>query len=440
MIMEWLLIISTILLSGFYSGSEIAFVSANRLKLEILMRKNSLNASYLTLFVNTPERFLITILVGNNIINVLYATLMTLYLAGPVTRVYTFFFSVQPSSIVLLVIQTIIASVFILFFGEIIPKAIFRSRADWFMRSISIPIRITEFILAPLIYLANISSLAILKLFRVNNQRTQEIFRRQDIELIIEEMQTLQTSDLDSDETELLSNVLELSSKRVRDSMITRTEIIAIEKDTPVEDALKYFVSSGYSKLPMYDESIDNIIGVIFATDLFHRPSELKEIQRTIQFVPSSKRSKDLLTEFRKNNTSMAVVLDEYGGTAGLITIEDLIEEVVGDIEDEYDTTDHLMKKLNENTFILSGMVEIEDLLEKFPELGIEESDDYETIAGYIIHHIGRIIKKFQTRLKKLKHIKELTVLKPFQKLFPIIFRGFQITLGYRTIFLLLEL
>jgi len=298
--MEWLLIISTILLSGFYSGSEIAFVSANRLKLEILMRKNSLNASYLTLFVNTPERFLITILVGNNIINVLYATLMTLYLAGPVTRVYTFFFSVQPSSIVLLVIQTIIASVFILFFGEIIPKAIFRSRADWFMRSISIPIRITEFILAPLIYLANISSLAILKLFRVNNQRTQEIFRRQDIELIIEEMQTLQTSDLDSDETELLSNVLELSSKRVRDSMITRTEIIAIEKDTPVEDALKYFVSSGYSKLPMYDESIDNIIGVIFATDLFHRPSELKEIQRTIQFVPSSKRSKDLLTEFRK--------------------------------------------------------------------------------------------------------------------------------------------
>jgi len=393
MIMEWLLIISTILLSGFYSGSEIAFVSANRLKLEILMRKNSLNASYLTLFVNTPERFLITILVGNNIINVLYATLMTLYLAGPVTRVYTFFFSVQPSSIVLLVIQTIIASVFILFFGEIIPKAIFRSRADWFMRSISIPIRITEFILAPLIYLANISSLAILKLFRVNNQRTQEIFRRQDIELIIEEMQTLQTSDLDSDETELLSNVLELSSKRVRDSMITRTEIIAIEKDTPVEDALKYFVSSGYSKLPMYDESIDNIIGVIFATDLFHRPSELKEIQRTIQFVPSSKRSKDLLTEFRKNNTSMAVVLDEYGGTAGLITIEDLIEEVVGDIEDEYDTTDHLMKKLNENTFILSGMVEIEDLLEKFPELGIEESDDYETIAGYIIHHIGRIPK-----------------------------------------------
>ena len=300
MIVEWLLIISTILLSGFYSGSEIAFVSANRLKLEILMRKNSLNASYLTLFVNTPERFLITILVGNNIINVLYATLMTLYLAGPVTRVYTFFFSVQPSSIVLLVIQTIIASVFILFFGEIIPKAIFRSRADWFMRSISIPIRITEFILAPLIYLANISSLAILKLFRVNNQRTQEIFRRQDIELIIEEMQTLQTSDLDSDETELLSNVLELSSKRVRDSMITRTEIIAIEKDTPVEDALKYFVSSGYSKLPMYDESIDNIIGVIFATDLFHRPSELKEIQRTIQFVPSSKRSKDLLTEFRK--------------------------------------------------------------------------------------------------------------------------------------------
>jgi putative hemolysin len=393
MILEWLLIIGTIFLSGFFSGSEIAFVSANRLKLEILMRKNTINATYLSRFVSIPERFLITILVGNNIINVIYATLMTLYLSVPVSEVYLFIFNVEPSPIFLLTIQTLIASAIVLFFGEIIPKAIFRSRADWFMRSISIPIRITEIILSPLIYLANIASIGLLKLFRVNNERTQEIFRRQDIEMILEEMQTLQTSDLDKDETELLSNVLELSSKRVKDSMITRTEIIAIEKETPVEDALKAFVSSGYSKLPIYDETIDNIIGVIFATDLFHRPAELKEIQRPVQFVPSSKRSKDLLTEFRKNNTTMAVVLDEYGGTAGLVTIEDLIEEVVGDIEDEYDTTDHLMKKLNQNTFVISGMVEIEDLMEKFPEIGIEESDSFETVAGYIIHHIGRIPK-----------------------------------------------
>jgi CBS domain containing-hemolysin-like protein len=290
-----------------------------------------------------------------------------------------------------LVIQTIITSVVILIFGETIPKVVFKSRADLVIKSISIPIRILEIALTPFIYIANSVSSWLLKALKVDNQKTVELFRRQDIAMIIEEIHTQQATDLDQDETELLSNVLELSSKRVRDSMITRTEIVGLEKDTPVEDALKVFISSGYSKLPVYEETIDSIVGVIFAADLFKRPKTLSEIQRTIQFVPSSKKSKDLLTEFRKSNTSMAVVLDEYGGTAGLVTIEDLIEEVVGDIEDEYDTADHLMKKLNQHTFVFSGMAEIEDVLEKFPELEIPESDEYETIAGYIIHHTDRI-------------------------------------------------
>ena len=151
-------------------------------------------------------------------------------------------------------------------------------------------------------------------------------------------------------------------------------------------------MSSGYSKLPVYDETIDNIIGVIFAYDLFKRPENLDEIIRPVKMIPFTKRSKDLMADFRLSHISVAIVLDEYGGTSGLVTIEDLIEEVVGDIEDEYDVSEEIMKKLNENTFVLSGSVELEDLSESYPEIGIPFDDsNFETIAGFIIHYIGRI-------------------------------------------------
>lgn len=395
MVLEWLLILVTIYLSGFFSGSEIAFVSANRLRLELFLRKNSTASLYLSKYVNNPDAFLVTILIGNNIVNVLYATLMTLYLQKPIEQVLASITSQQPSGILVLAIQTTIASIIIMYLGEIIPKAVFRSRADSILPKVAIPMQLVEWLLKPFIVVATTTSKLLLKAFNVEAGRVEDIFRRQDIEMIIQDLSEQgASSDIDEDDSELLSNVLELSSKRVKDSMITRTEIVAVEKNTPIDEVLKIFISSGYSKLPVYDESIDNIIGVVFAVDLFKRPQVLEEIRRPVKFVPSSKRSRDLLTEFRASNTSMAIVLDEYGGTAGLVTIEDLIEEVVGDIEDEYDTTDRIMKKLNATTFIFSGTVEIDDIVEQFPELGFPtDADDYETIAGYIIHHIGRIPK-----------------------------------------------
>ncbi|TNE70958.1 HlyC/CorC family transporter [bacterium] len=392
--MEWLLIVLTIYLSGFFSGSEIAFVSANRLRLELFLRKNTTAAGYLSKYVSNPESFLITTLVGNNIINVLYATLMTLYLSDPIEHLIERLTGDVPSSLIVLLIQTTIASLIIMYLGEIIPKAIFRSRADSILPKIAIPMQLVEWVLKPFIGLANWASQLLLKAFNVESGKVEDIFRRQDIEMIIQDIQEKGASDIDKEDSELLSNVLELSNKRVKDSMITRTEIVAVEKETPINEVLKAFVSSGYSKLPVYDESIDNIIGVVFAGDLFKRPQTLEEIRRPVKFVPYSKRSRDLLADFRVSNTSMAVVLDEYGGTSGLVTIEDLIEEVVGDIEDEYDTTDQIMKKLNDTTFIFSGTVEIEDIVEKFPEVDfVDDSADYETIAGFIIHHIGRIPK-----------------------------------------------
>lgn len=177
--------------------------------------------------------------------------------------------------------------------------------------------------------------------------------------------------------------------------MIPRTEIVAVEKGATLKEALDQFVDSGFSKLPVYEENLDNIVGMVIAYDLFKEPKTLDEIIRPIKHVPSSQRSKTLLAEFKKQNISMAVVIDEYGGTAGLVTIEDLIEEVVGDIQDEYDEEDNFIKSLADNIWLISGSFEIEDINEEYPQikLQVDEDDDFETLAGYIIHHCGRIPK-----------------------------------------------
>ncbi|MDX1585401.1 MAG: CNNM domain-containing protein, partial [Balneolaceae bacterium] len=303
---ELLLIILTILLSGFFSGSEIAFVSANRLKLEIESRRSSMTGRVVNYFVRNPEAFLTTTLVGNNIVNVLYATLMTLFLVVPVTEIYVNWIGTAPSPVTLLVIQTIITSVVIMIFGEILPKALFRINADWWVKVIAVPQQICNWLFKPLIVVADAASDAIIKMINPEIDRSGQLFRRQDVELIFQELRDTGGSDLDREDSEILHNVLELSNKRVKESMIPRTEIVAVEKETSIEETLKVFISSGFSKLPVYRESIDDIIGVIFAYDLFNNPKNLTEIMRPIKLVPASQKSKDLLSEFRKSNISVA--------------------------------------------------------------------------------------------------------------------------------------
>ncbi|MGM0545919.1 MAG: hemolysin family protein [Bacteroidota bacterium] len=391
---ELLLILLTVLLSGFFSGSEIAFVSSNRLKLEIESRRGSRTGRVVNYFVRNPETFLTTTLVGNNIVNVVYATLMAIFLVAPITELYQSWMGSMPSEALLLTIQTIIASVVIMLFGEILPKALFRIHADWWMKIIAVPQKICNVLFKPLIYLADKASDLIIGFINPEVDRSGKVFRREDVELIFEELRDTGGQDLDKEDSEILHNVLELSNKRVKESMIPRTDIVAVEKNTSIDETLKTFISSGFSKLPVYQDSIDDIIGVIFAYDLFNNPDQLSEIIRPIKLVPSSQKSKDLLSEFRSSNISVAIVIDEYGGTAGMITIEDLLEEVVGDIQDEYDTEDHIMKKLSTDTYILSGSLEIEDLMTKYPEIDLpEESTEYETVAGYIINELGRIPK-----------------------------------------------
>lgn len=392
---ELLLILVTIVLSGFFSGSEIAFVSANRLKLEVASRRENAISNALEFFTRNPETFLTTTLVGNNIVNVLYATFMALFLVNPIQDLSQQWFGIIPSEVEVLIIQTIIASFIIMIFGEILPKAVFRAQADIMVRIIALPLRLCYYLLRPLIAVANSSSNVLIRFLVPDSEKAQNYFRRQDVELIFKELRDSGGGeDLDEDDSEILHNVLELSNKRVRESMIPRIDIEAVEKDTPIEEVLELFIRSGHSKLPVYKDTIDDVIGVVFAYDFFRKPKTLYEIIRPVKLVPSSKKSKDLLTEFRQSNMSVAIVLDEYGGTAGMVTIEDLLEEVVGDIQDEYDVEDEFMKKLSKNTYVISGSIEIEDLIEKFAEIEIPlEPSEYDTVAGFIINYLGRIPK-----------------------------------------------
>lgn len=393
--MELPIIILTILASGFFSGSEIAFVSANRLKLEIESRKGSLISRSLAFFNEKPETFLTTTLVGNNIINVLYATLMAIFLIEPVNTIYEAWTGSVPSTFVVLFIQTVVASLVIMIFGEILPKAIFRIQADFMVKVVAVPLRFLNIVLRPLINIANSSSGILVRLLKAGNERSEKVFRRQDMEMILKELlDTGGGEDFDQEDSQILHNVLELSNKRVKETMVPRTEIVAIDQNASVDEIQKTFIASGYSKIPVYQDNIDDIVGVVFAYDLFDEPNSVSEIIRPVKLIPSSKKSKDLMAEFRQSNSSVAIVIDEYGGTAGMVTIEDLIEEVVGDIQDEYDTEDELIKQISPNTFVLSGNVELDELQEKYPEIDLKASEDaFETVAGYIINHTGRIPK-----------------------------------------------
>lgn len=394
---EWLLITIVVLLSGFFSGSEIAFVSANRLKLELRARKNTLSARFLSYFVRNPDSFMSTTLIGNNIVNVAYATLMTLFLTDNLEHYYEAFTGSVPSEAMVLTMQTTVASLIIMVFGEVLPKAMFRTYPDVFIAFFSVPLRFMSWVFHPFVLFTNSIARTLINLIQKEPARVEEFFRRSDIELLFREIgnDSNGNSDLDADDSEILTNVLELQNIRVKECMVPRTEVVALEKSATIREATDTFIASGFSKLPIYEDSVDNIIGVVFAYDLFIQPESLSDIIRPVKHVPGSQRAKSLLAEFRQQNITLAIVIDEYGGTAGLVTIEDLLEEVVGDIQDEYDEEDEFVRKLNESTWLISGNVEIDDLNDAHPELTLPESDtdDYETVAGYIIHIAGRIPK-----------------------------------------------
>ncbi len=389
--MELVLVALTLLLSAFFSGSEIAFVAANRLRVEVSARQGGKTGLVVSRFLDDPATLLTTTLVGNNLALVAYSTLIAFYLEPPLQSFYTGITGAGTATTIVLVLssQTFIASLVVLVFGEIIPKSVMREFANRAVFVLALPLRVCYWLLLPMIALSRWSAALLMKVFRTDTTTLSQFMRR-DFELMIEESKQSGELDLDEEESTLLSNVFALGSVRVKESMVPRTDIVAVQETTAIPELQQTFVRSGHSKLPVFRDNIDNIVGVVFAYDLFDRPAAIADILRPATFVPETKLSKDLLRDFLAAGTSIAVVIDEYGGTAGLVTTEDVLEELFGDIQDEFDEEDHLLRLVDENTVVASGRVDIDELRDR-AGFSLPDDGEYETIAGFILARLGTI-------------------------------------------------
>ncbi len=360
-------------MSAFFSASEIAFILSNKIKLEIKARKKNMAAQNALYFSQHPQNFFSTLLIGNNVANIAFASLSAVLLST--------IFNLDEFSIL------IISTSVLLFLGELIPKYLAREIADRFNLLSSIPLRAVSLILYPFVkFISWISSL-LTQQTSAADVRMNSLFNRETIDSLVKESH--EAGIVDRKESDIISKVLNLADQRVYEAMRPRTEIVGVEVNQSIDEALSIFIDSGYSKLPVYEESVDNIKGVIYSYDIFKEPENVQAITRKILFVPETKKSFEMLNEFLSNQISIAVVVDEFGGTAGLVTMEDLIEELFGEIRDEYDVEEDICRKIAEKTYLISGKVEIDFINEKY-NLKLP-TGGYETIAGYIITSIGRI-------------------------------------------------
>jgi CBS domain containing-hemolysin-like protein len=370
---EFILLIVLIVVSAFFSGSEMAYVVSNKIKIEIRARKNEIGGKSAYSFTNNPQDFFSTILLGNNIINIAFASISTVVLTAS--------FGFNEFSILLL------STFFLLIFGELLPKYLSRELAERVILLTALPIRILYYILYPFIKVISSLSSFLIHSSNIREENLKFLFSKEDIESLVSESHAAGV--VNKSESDIIKKVLALSEQRVYEAMRPRTEITGIEIEESIAEVLDLFIDSGYSKMPVYEENLDNIKGVVYAYDLFKNPQNLESIMREIIYVPETKKSFEMLNEFLNKRVSIAVVIDEFGGTAGIVTMEDIIEELFGEIEDEYDIEEDICKQISTNEYVISGKVEIDYINEKY-NLQIT-SGDYETIAGYIIYNIGRI-------------------------------------------------
>jgi len=379
MIQDSIILLILILFSAFFSGTEMAFIVSNKLKIEVRARKKNIAAQSAYHFVKEPQSFYSTILIGNNIVNIAFASISTVILASE--------FGWSDYRILLFV------SVITLIFGELIPKYIAREGADSLVLLVAIPLRIISIILYPFIKLTTHLSKMLTDRKKDSAENLAHLFDKEDMKILVDEVQKNSTGQYE--ESSFISKVFDFSEQKVYEAMRPRTEIIGISGSDSVSNAVDLFIESGYSKVIVYEDDLDNIKGFILAKDLFSNPKQIKDIIRETQFYPETKKSLEILNEFLTNNDSIAVVVDEFGGTAGIVTMEDIIEELFGDIKDEFDIEEVICRKISKDSYIISGKVEIDQLNEKY-NLNFPIGD-YETIAGFIIDNIGNIPKPNET-------------------------------------------
>ena len=381
--MNWIaIIIIALLFSAFFSGMEIAFVSSNKVRAELDMKQKGLLSRILSLFYGNEEQFISTMLVGNNIALVIYGMGMAALLEPVIALVWN-----QEAFVVLM--QTLLSTLLILFVGEFMPKTIFRIDPNATMRFFAPLVWLIYVVLYPISKFTSMVSKCLMRLGGVKIEHHTDVLMSK-IELDSFIQKSIEESDSKEPvepEMKIFQNALDFSNLHLRDCMIPRTELVAVDIDEVTDEELLHtFVSTGISKVLVYRESIDNILGYIHSSEMFRQHDDWRKSIRPAVFAPESMLANKLMRNLMQQKKSLAIVVDEFGGTAGLVTLEDLVEEIFGDIEDEHDTQNLVARRVGENEYEFSGRMEIGRINEEFG-LDIPESDDYQTIAGYILYH-----------------------------------------------------
>ncbi|MCF8297924.1 MAG: hemolysin family protein [Saprospiraceae bacterium] len=377
-----IIIIITILLSAFFSGMEIAFVSSNRLKIELDKNKGSLSALLLSRYTKSPSKFIASLLLGNNIALVVYGIAMAKILEPLIETALRS----HSSEFLVLVIQTLIATFLILITAEFLPKVLFRINPNKILNFFTVPISIYYYLSYPIVYLfIEFSEFFLKKVLKIKFSDEKYILTPTDFDNYIKEF-TKSANDVNlyEPEIQMLQNVIDFRNIKLRECLIPRNEIDALEENESIQVLKEKFIETKHSKILIYKDTIDNIIGYVHSFDLFKNPKSIKSFLKPILIAPETMLASNLMTMLIRQRKSVAVVVDEFGGTSGMLTLEDVIEEIFGEIEDEFDEEDLIEKQISDTEFILSGRHEIDYLNEKY-KLDIEDSEDYETLAGFII-------------------------------------------------------
>ncbi|MEM7483599.1 MAG: hemolysin family protein [Bacteroidota bacterium] len=389
-----LIIIFSLLFSAFFSGMEIAFISANKIHIEIEKKQEGFFAKVLTWLTEKPSKFIATMLIGNNIALVIYGLFM-----GEVLMAW--FQNVLPTSSEFLnalltdfslLSQTVISTLVILVTAEFLPKVLFQIYSNTLLKVFAIPAYFFYLLFSFISwFVIKVSDFILRVFFKTDGDEVQLAFTKIELgDYITEQMETVEEEDEVDSEIQIFQNALEFSTVKAREVMVPRTEITAVEIDETPKNLTKLFSETGLSKILVYKESIDEIIGYVHSYELFKKPKSIKNILLPVEFVPETMLIQDILNVLTKKRKSIAVVLDEYGGTSGIMTVEDIIEELFGEIEDEHDTTDLHEEQVSENVYKFSARLEVDYINENY-KLELPKSDEYETLGGLIMNEIGEI-------------------------------------------------
>ncbi|GAE16999.1 hypothetical protein IX307_001951 [Bacteroides pyogenes] len=384
----YLSLIITMAFSAFFSGMEIAFVSVDKLRFEV-DRKGTVSSRILSTFFKSPNEFISTMLVGNNIALVIYGILMAQIIGD------AFLTGVVENHFLMVLIQTVISTLVILVTGEFLPKTLFKINPNWVLNVFAVPLFFCYVVLYPVSKFSSGLSYFFLRLFglKVNKEVSSKAFSKIDLDYFIQTGidNAENQEDLDT-EVKIFQNALDFSSVKIRDCIVPRTEIVAVDVSASLEELKNRFIESGISKIIVYDGNIDNVVGYIHSSEMFRNPKEWRNNVTNVPIVPETMAANKLMKLFMQQKKTIAVVVDEFGGTAGIVSLEDLVEEIFGDIEDEHDNTSYICKEIGEDEYILSARLEIGKVNEMFG-LNLPESDDYLTVGGLILNQYQSLPK-----------------------------------------------